>query len=59
MPQNVLRFAEPWYPVLVSGATIAAVMLGTQRSSGGQPRNNFAKGDNHRLASFSAPDIGK
>ena len=52
-------FAEIWYPVLVSAATIAAVMLGTQRSSGGHLRNNFAKQANHRLASFSASDAGK
>jgi hypothetical protein len=52
-------FAELWYPVLVSAATILAVMLGTQGSSGGHLRNSFAKGANHRLASFPVSDAGK
>src|SRR5690348_3218353 len=34
-------FAELWYPVLVSAATILAVMLGTQRSSGGSVRKSL------------------
>lgn len=34
-------FAELWYPVLVSGATISAVILGTQRTSGRPLRKNL------------------
>jgi hypothetical protein len=34
-------FAEIWYPVLVSAATISAVMLGTQRTSGGSVRKSL------------------
>ena len=36
-------FAELWYPVLVSGATVSAVMLGAQRTSRRHLRRTFAK----------------
>lgn len=36
-------FAGVWYPVVVSGATISAVMLGAQQTSGRHLRKNFVK----------------
>jgi hypothetical protein len=36
-------FAALWYPVLVSGATVSAVILGAQRTSGRHLRRSFAK----------------
>jgi hypothetical protein len=36
-------FAELWYPVLVSGATVSAVMLGAQRTSRRDLRRTLAK----------------
>jgi hypothetical protein len=35
-------FAELWYPVLVSGATVSAVIFGAQRTSGRHLRESFA-----------------
>jgi hypothetical protein len=49
-------FAELWYPLLVSAATISAVMLGMQRSSGRLLRKNLPS--EHRSTLPTSPLVG-